>query len=217
MVEKLGKKSFAEFAEEIAQKKGYPQPGTHGRRLLTVPQRVVRRPEVTYWVWSESWRRIAGTTFFGLGWTGLAEEVGEVERGERTVRAWLISLSQELERVEAKIDKLLDQVENVTSAKRLYKVFKAYLEEIKSLDIVRQVFLSLHGYEDVPTLWTIIESEPFEDSLRTPIYEAQMRVLKTLTDDILVDFRVLNVRELSNDQKLEKILPVEIIYSWHRG
>ena len=89
-----------------------------------------------------------------------------------------------------------------------------YVERVSTLRIVRKVLLV--ETEDIPTIWTIIDSTPFEDSVREPIYQAQLQVLRALEGTTLLDFYVLNVSELPEDEELDNVVPANAKLLWER-
>lgn len=87
----------------------------------------------------------------------------------------------------------------------LWQLCQGYVERVRTIGIVRKVLLI--ETEDIPTIWTIIDALPFEDSLRQPIYEAQLHVLRALEATTRLDFYVLNVSELPEGEQLTHIVP----------
>ncbi len=64
--------------------------------------------------------------------------------------------------------------------------------------------------------WTIIDAEPFDSTLREPIYDAQVKIYKEMKEDLALDFHVLNLSELHDRQELESILPPSAKLIWQR-
>jgi hypothetical protein len=96
----------------------------------------------------------------------------------------------------------------------IFGLCKSYIEKISSMDIVNKIMLVED--EDETTCWTIIDAPPFEDSLREPIYEAQLEILRSVDDDIPLDFHVLNISEVPTPEKLEEIIPSDAQIIWQR-
>ncbi len=94
------------------------------------------------------------------------------------------------------------------------KLCKQYTDKVSHIKAVNEVLVVEE--EQITTIWTIINSPPFEDSLREPIYEAQSHILRSLRQDIPLDFYVLNEAELTPDQKLSDIIPANSIRIWRR-
>ncbi len=63
------------------------------------------------------------------------------------------------------------------------------------------------------TIWTIIEAEPFDDSQRKPIYQAQINILRQMEEGIPIDFRILNISEY---KQIEDIIPSSAKIYWQR-
>jgi hypothetical protein len=94
------------------------------------------------------------------------------------------------------------------------KVCREYIDRISANKAVREI-LVVEG-EKVTTIWTIIKAPPFEDSVREPIYAAQLQILGSLEQVIPVDFYVLNKSELPSDEKLSDIIPSNARSVWRR-
>jgi len=137
------------------------------------------------------------------------------------LRAKIEVLSKELVSTKNRVQELSQDVLKLrlgekTEASAVSEVCKAYIEEVKGLRVVREVLLSRCEDDDVSIIWTIIEAPPFDDSLRIPIYEAQLKILKSLKEDTLVDFHVLNLSELLENQSVENIVPPDTDMLWQR-
>lgn len=91
---------------------------------------------------------------------------------------------------------------------------REYVDEVRNIKAVREILVVEE--EEVTTIWTIIKAPPFEDSLREPIYTAQLHVLRSLEQDIPLDFYVLNESELPADEKLSEIIPSNARCIWQR-
>lgn len=149
------------------------------------------------------------------------DDVTELRRETDVVRANMEALRREMVSTKNKVQELSQEVLRLRSDKKtetvaINELCRAYIEEVKSLDVVRQVLLSKSEDEDVSIIWTIIEAPPFEDSLRIRIYEAQLRILKSLKEDTVLDFHVLNLSELSENQSVEDVVPPDIDTLWQR-
>lgn len=94
------------------------------------------------------------------------------------------------------------------------RLCREYVDEVSDISAVREVLVVEE--EEVTTIWTIIKAPPFEDSLREPIYAAQLQVLRSLGQDIPLDFYVLNESELPADEKLADIIPLNARSIWRR-
>ena len=84
-------------------------------------------------------------------------------------------------------------------------IFQKYVENVSAVKVVHKVMLVKSA--DTYTIWTIIQAPPFEDSLRDPIYKAQMSAYRALENDVIVDFRTLNISEFSEGTNLSSIVP----------
>jgi hypothetical protein len=94
------------------------------------------------------------------------------------------------------------------------RICREYVGKINEIREVREVLLVEE--EEVSTVWTIIKASPFEDSVREPIYTAQLQILRSLERDIPIDFRILNESELPSDQELSDIIPSNARSIWRR-
>lgn len=148
--------------------------------------------------------------------TEFLDEITEMRREIDTLRYRTESVKQELSSCKQTIDELCKEVYGRASTKlaSVGELCKAYVEIVSGINIVRQVFLS--ETNNIATIWTIIDATPFEDSLRTPIYDAQVKILSTLKEDIPLDFYVVNVSELSEGEELEGITPSNAKLVWER-
>jgi predicted DNA-binding protein len=150
------------------------------------------------------------------------DDFTELRRDTDVLRARIEVLSKGLVSTEKKVQELSQEVLRLrllgkkmeTSA--VSEVCEAYIEEVKDLHVVREVLLSRCEDDDVSVIWTIIEGPPFDDSVRLPIYEAQLKILKSLKEDTLVDFHVLNLSEFPEKQSVENILPPDTDILWQR-
>jgi len=138
---------------------------------------------------------------------------------ESISQGWLPDFKQEFSPRKRSIDRLFEGSYRravVTQAKPTtnQELHEAYLKMVSTIDIVRQVFL--FEAEDITAIWTIIDAPPFEDSICTPIYDAQLKILRMLKEDMLFDFHVFNISELSDDVKLKHIIPSNANLVWQR-
>lgn len=162
----------------------------HMRSVISLPQNTL----------SELWE---GVLFMGHD-VPVVEIVDEVSRQE------FESLCDRVEAIEQVVFK--KQIITELELDTIFKLCNAYIEKISSMDIVDKVILV--DDEDVTTCWTIIDALPFDDSLREPIYEAQLEILRSMDDDVPLDFHVLNIAELPDPEKLEQIIPSDAQTIW---
>ena len=80
-----------------------------------------------------------------------------------------------------------------------------------ALPQVQQVLLE--ETDEGPTIWTIINAEPFDSSFRDPVYEAEAEALRSVNGG-LADFRLLNTREY--ERGVEDLLPTSPSKVWKR-
>jgi len=92
------------------------------------------------------------------------------------------------------------------------ELYREYIQKVCDLDIVQKIFLVED--EDETTILTIINAPPFEDSLREPIYLAQLEVLRSPNSNSNVGFHVLNEKELSAEQTVENTIPENAKRIW---
>jgi len=144
------------------------------------------------------------------------DEITEMRREIDTLRYRTESVEQELSSCKQTIDELRKEVYGRPSTKlaSVGELCEAYVEIVSGINIVRQVFLC--ETNNIATIWTIIDATPFEDSLRTPIYDAQVKILSTLKENIPLDFYVLNVSELSEGEELKGIIPSNAKLVWEQ-
>ena len=147
------------------------------------------------------------------------DEVTDMKREIDSLRISMATMNRELSSYKQTIDKLCETVygslsTQQTKATRVDELCKDYVDMVSTIEVVRRILL----VEDsgVTTIWTIIDAPPFEDSLRTPIYEAQIKILSTLKENIPLDFYVLNLSEISEDEELESIVPSNAKLVWER-
>lgn len=91
---------------------------------------------------------------------------------------------------------------------------REYIDKVSAIEVVREI-LVVKG-EKVTTVWTIINTPPFEDSVREPIYTAQLQILRSLEQVIPIDFYILNESELPSDEKLSDVIPSNARSIWRR-
>jgi hypothetical protein len=83
------------------------------------------------------------------------------------------------------------------------RVLLQFVQAVKDYSYVQWVFYE--GDAPVHTrIWTVISAPEFDAGYRRPIYSAQVEALKK-ADEPVVDFRLINLRELEGD--LEEVLP----------
>lgn len=147
------------------------------------------------------------------------DEVADMKREIDTLRIGMATMNRELSSYRETIDELCKTVYESPSKKRTIstrvdELCKGYIDTVKSIDVVRQVLLV--EVNDVATIWTIIDAAPFESSLRTPIYNAQVKIYSEMEDDIALDFHVLNLSEFQEKQELKSIIPPSAKLIWER-
>lgn len=149
------------------------------------------------------------------------DDYTELRHDTDVLRAKIEVLSKELISTKHEVRVLLQEVlklrahEN-TETTTINDACKAYIEEVKNLDVALKVLLSKSEDENVYIIWTIIEAPPFDDDLRIPIYEAQLKILKSLKEDTFIDFHVVNLSELLENQNIEDIVPPVTDILWQR-
>ena len=85
---------------------------------------------------------------------------------------------------------------------------------VNTIEIVKQILIVED--EEGFTILTLIEAEPFDDSQRKPIYQAQINILRQMEEDIPVDFHILNVSEHLNLEELRDVIPSNAKIFWQR-
>lgn len=142
--------------------------------------------------------------------TEFRDEVAEMRHEIDILHARVESVRQHLLSYKETVDELCKEVYGRSTTKTnelatIGELCKAYASIVSTINIALQVLLV--QTEEVATIWTIIDAPSFNDLLRTPIYDAQVQILGSLRKNIPLDFCVLNVSELPEDEKLESIIP----------
>ena len=101
-----------------------------------------------------------------------------------------------------------------TALRDIDTICAEYLAEITEIESLREILVVEE--EEVTTVWTIIKAPPFDDSVREPIYAAQLNIMRSLEQDIPIDFYILNESELPSDKKLSDIIPCNARSIWRR-
>jgi len=187
----------------------------------TSQERIVGESSHTVYVSREIFQRWAGMLgkVRDLPASEFQDDVVELRREVDVLHLSVESIRQAWETTKKTLEELSREINDIrsiiqTSNATITGLCRAYVEAVSNIDLVRQVLLSQD--EEVATLWTIIDAPPFEDSFRIPIYEAQTRLLRSIREDILVDFCVLNVSELSDNQRLKDIISPDFTILWQR-
>ncbi len=120
---------------------------------------------------------------------------------------FVVSHKESLEGLTSKLRALLS-----IATTDIDRLCREYVDKVSDINAVREVLVVEE--EEVTTIWTIIKAPPFEDSLREPIYTAQLQVLRSLEQDTPLDFYVLNESELPADEKLSEIIPSNARCIW---
>jgi len=204
------------FLQKRGPAKGIPlELRSTPRRFFGVPSQYVfstRMPLFEYW--DEIMTKIRD-----IPQTEFIDEITEMRREIDILRYRAKSVEQELASCKQTIDEMSKVVYEGLTIKQtklatIADLCKAYVDLVSTINIVRQVLIVTTNH--IATIWTIIDAPPFQDSLRTPIYDAQVKILSTLKENIPLDFYVLNVAELSEDEKLEDIIPSNAKLVWER-
>lgn len=221
MPKKLSKKpsSLEDEIDKILQKKGVGKARSSelrstrewGPRELAYT-RYPLLPKDLFQIWLEILNKVGD-----LPATEFRDDVTELRQEIDTLRMTVHSLTQELAFSKRRIDELSEKVDKIyppVETNTVAKLCEAYLKIVSSIDMAKKVLVA--ETMDVATIWTIIDAPPFEDSLRTPICDAQLRILSMLKEQISLDFNVLNVSELSENQQPDDIIPVNAKLIWER-
>lgn len=108
----------------------------------------------------------------------------------------------------------LNTVLSVTQTSDIDRAYSDYIDKVKNIKVVREVLLV--ETDDVSTLWTIIESPPFDDTIREPIYNAQLHILRSIKGNTSIDFYVLNLLELPENEEKSSFIPAHAKLIWKR-
>ena len=145
------------------------------------------------------------------------DDITELRQEIDTLYITVDSLRQELASSKRRINELskkIDEIHPLVETNTIAKLCEAYVKIVSSIGMVQKVIVV--ETMDVTTIWTIIDAPPFEDSLRTPIYDAQLHILSMLKDHVSLDFNVLNVSELPENQEPYSIIPANTRLIWER-
>lgn len=112
----------------------------------------------------------------------------------------------------AVLDKLIPFVE--AELPSVEELCQDYLNMANTIEIVKRILIIED--EEGFTIWTVIEAEPFDDSQRKPIYQAQINMLRQIEEDIPIDFHILNISEYSSLEGLQDIIPPNAKIIWQR-
>jgi hypothetical protein len=86
------------------------------------------------------------------------------------------------------------------------------VERLKRLPQVRRVLVETEG--GVTRVWTVIEAEPFENSARDPVFDAELQAM-IAHPDVEAGFRLLNSREYAG-KPLAAYLPPDAALLYER-
>jgi len=107
-------------------------------------------------------------------------------------------------------------LENVyLSLSDLDRLAKNYAKKVSAFPYVKEIGLA--KFEGISTIWTIIDSPPFEDAVRLPIYDAQFLVLRAVPEGLSLDFRIINIRETESNQDPKESFPSNMKIIWQEG
>lgn len=177
------------------------------RQLIKEYSKASESGSLTTFLLQDSWYRMLASAR-RYPQVQVRDEISDIRQGIVTLRNDMEAMKQELSSYKQAINELritkVDKID-VTKLTSVRDLCKSYVDLIGNIDLVIQVFLV--ESEDVATIWTIIDAPPFEDSRREPIYEAQVKILSIQKGNKPLDFHILNISELSEDVKIESIIP----------
>ncbi len=78
------------------------------------------------------------------------------------------------------------------------KLIDKFVAKVSSIGEVQTVLLIEGG--EVPRIWTVLYSKPFDREVRRHVYDTEDVVLLAL-DQPLLDFRLINLSEFGKDQR----------------
>ncbi|MCD6567921.1 MAG: hypothetical protein J7K94_04205 [Dehalococcoidia bacterium] len=213
MPQKLNKKPFS---MEDALNKMLQPAGMGVIRQLTPRESVYSRHILQTNALFQNWLEILHKGR-DLPRTEFRDDMTELRQEIDTLRMTVHSLTQELAASERRVDGLsrkVDELHSPLEGDTITKLSTAYVKMVSTIDIVQKV--ALVETADIATIWTIIDAPAFEDSLRTPIYDAQLHIFSKLEDHVSLDFNVLNISELSENQGPDSIIPADARIIWER-
>ena len=163
----LEEQHLSEFTKEYPSRQPIPLRG-----YLGTPYDIPSLIDIKLRNWLElanRARNLPQTEFF--------DEITELKHDMDYLRLRHRVLEKELAIVKEENIRLSKQMQELQSLVRtgiatLSDLSKVYIDMVSEIEIVQQVLIE----ETVDTInvWTIIDAPPFEDSLRTPIYDAQI-------------------------------------------
>lgn len=218
------KKDFniLEAVDEIVREKrlgrGMPNEYREYPRLSGRPRtsRLYLRGSSPIEYWREYLLRTRATSHFQV-----LEELSDIPVEVSLLRDQVRLLIDE----QARLDKAINEVrrrlggkitaEMTQQANLINGICKVYVDLVSPIQVVKQVLVIDDG--GITSIWTVIDAPPYEDQLRMPIYEAQLQLLRLVgEEDIPLDFLVINVSELPDNQELASTVPQNAKIFWQR-
>lgn len=147
------------------------------------------------------------------------DEVTELRQEVDTLKVMVRSLTKKVESSNIIIDERSKRLSEKYPTRRkedtyLEKLCNHYIKLVSTVDIVKSIYIVVNDTD--LQCWTIIDAEPFETTLRKPIYNAQIKIYQQMQGDLALDFHVLNLSELTDRSELEGILPPSAKLVWQR-
>jgi len=157
-------------------------------------------------------------TISGAGWPQFAHNYLTPTRAGAMADIYAVEDSQDsaIEALKTTLEERLTRIENELFGRQHQydAIYAQYIKLLKGSDIVSQIYaVEMHG---TAVIWTVIESTPFEDELRMPIYQAQIKILSTLDEKTSVDFHIVNRLELSTGEDIDAVVPKDAKLLWTR-
>lgn len=137
-------------------------------------------------------------------------EITKLQRDVKFLKLQVIKLQQQLKEYEIAVssstnDEKLGLKKKIDAQNRFVQATKQYTEMVKKLPIVEKIYLV--DQQNTGTIYTVINADAFNDAVTTPLFDAQIGVLKTLDQAISIDFRIINIKEIPPQTNVEDIIP----------
>ncbi len=211
-----------EVAEDIRRKQLPRQPHKESSSLiqsrLVFALRTQWHTDVPKYFASDIWRELLVRTR-KFPTPEFRDDISELRHEVDTLKLEVKSLTKRLESSNRTIDELSKEIRQKhtirqTGETSLDWLCNAYIEMVSKIETVKKIFVveTNNGL----LCWTIIDAEPFDSTLREPIYDAQVKIYKEMKEDLALDFHVLNLSELQDKQELESVLPPGAKLVWQR-
>ena len=88
-------------------------------------------------------------------------------------------------------------MQTIRQSIEITRLIDKFVAKVRRVKEVKKVLLVEGG--GFPGLWTVLDAKPFDLDVNRPVYDAEGDFLRAL-DQPLLDFRVINLSEIDEDQ-----------------